>query len=243
MINRLKEHKAIFIVFILLVLLLLTGCDGKGQKSRKPPGDFSRGLPLSVDAIGPVSADISPDGNLIQVLIPTQDEENEPAFQYLQIGPAGKIIKEKEVDLGLAPFVRSPKMVYIGEELHLVWAARESTLEGWGIWHAIINTEAEITSPPKLVSGGTERVSQFNITGDEQGNISIVWEDSNSHSLHLTRISNLGRVLSPPVLLVTNGELPALIAADGMIHISWMENGRLFYTQMDQGSSSSTGRD
>ena len=171
------------------------------------------------------------------MVIPSQDGDSGNSFRYIQIDRDASITMDQELALGLAPYVRSPKVVNNGEELHLVWAARQSTKKGWELWHAIINTGAEITSPPKLISQGTERVSQFEVTGDERGNLTIVWEDSDSFSVHISRISARGEIISPTELMVTEGEVPALIADLESIHVAWMQGDKLFYSQVFDDSS------
>jgi len=237
MIRRSIIHKFPVFVFILLAVVLLAGCGGMGQKTRKPPGDFSRGLLLTDEASGTPSAAVNPEGNLIQVVIPSQDGDSGNSFRYIQIDQDARITMDQELALGLAPYVRSPKVVNNGEELHMVWAARKSTNKGWELWHAIINTDAEITSLPKLISQGTERVSQFEVTGDDRGNLTIVWEDSDSFSVHISRISGRGDIISPPELMITEGEVPALIADLESIHVTWMQGDKLFYSQVFDDSS------
>lgn len=231
------KHKFPVLIFTLLAVILLTGCGGVGQKTRKPPGDFSRGLPLSAEAISPPAVAVNPEGNLIQVVIPTQNEETGNSFQYVRLDQDARIVMSQELDIELAPYVRSPKAIGVGDELHLVWAARESTQKGWELWHAIINSAAEVTSPPKLVSQGTERVSQFEGTGDDRGNLTIIWEDGSANSLHISRISKQGNIISPPQLLIEEGELPALIAEQGVTHVAWMQGDQLFYSEIIEDTS------
>ena len=230
-------HKTPIIPFILLAVILLTGCGSEGQKTRKPAGDFSRGMLLSAEAIGSPSAAVNPEGDLIQVVIPGQNGETGNSFQYIRLDQEAGIVMDQELDLELAPYVRSPQVIAIGEELHLVWAARESTQENWELWHAIINADAEVTSTPKLVSMGTERVSQFEGTEDDQGNLTIVWEDGNANSLYFTRISKQGNLISPPKLMVAEGELPALIADQEGTHVAWMQGDQLFYASIYEDTS------
>lgn len=232
MIRRIAERKLHIIIILLLAVLLLAGCSGKGQKTRKPPGDFSRGLTISNEAVGEPAAAINPEGDLVQIVVPTQMGEDQNSFHYVQVDGSGRIVLEKALALELAPYIRSPKLIENAEELHLVWAARESTKEGWELWHTIIDRDAEITSSPKLISQGTDRVSQFEITGDDQGNITIVWEDSDSHSILITRLSRRGEIISPPEVMVIEGEVPAMIEDGDSLHLSWMQDNRLFYAEV-----------
>lgn len=235
--RRRSNYKIPTLAFLLLAVFLLTGCGGVGQKTRKPAGDFSRGLPLSTGAIGSPTAAVNPEGNIIQVVILTQDGETGTSFQYIRLDQDARIVVDQALDMELAPYVRSPQVVANGEELHLLWAARESTQKGWELWHAIINTDAEVTSLPKLVSQGTERVSQFEGTGNDRGDLTIVWEDGNTNSLYITRISKQGNVILPPEIMVVEGELPALITDAGGTHVAWMQGDQLFYSLIKEDTS------
>jgi len=234
--SKIKGKRHLLVLFM-LVIFLLSGCGDAGQKARKPPGDFSRGLPLSAEAVSPPAAAVSPDGDLIRVVIPTRVGDSTPIFSYIQIDQEGRIVLNQALELSLAPYIRSPKVVEIGEDLHLVWAARESTKQGWELWHAIINPEAQVTSAPQLISDGTERVSQFEISGGYNGDLVVVWEDSQSFSIHLTRISEGGTIISEPEMVITQGELPALIGDEDALHIAWMQGDVLLYEQINSKTS------
>ena len=71
MLRRSINHKFPFFVLVLLAVVLLAGCGGMGQKTRKPPGNFSRGLQLTDEASGTPSVAVNLEGNLIQVVIPS----------------------------------------------------------------------------------------------------------------------------------------------------------------------------
>ncbi len=229
-----KTRKISILILSLVPLLLLTGCSLGSAKARKPPGDFSRGLPLPVKASSsPVSA-VDQDGNLVQVIIPYLNEEQGNTFRYLQINSGASLILDQDLPLDLPDFTRTLKIVSSGDQNHLVWASRESTTEGWGLWHAIVNTSAEIISQPQWISQGTNRVSQFAIAGDGQGGVLILWEDSNGSSIHFTRLSSRGTVQTVPNLLIPFGERPFLAADNqGGYHLVWMQGDSLNYSKLE----------
>jgi hypothetical protein len=235
--SSINIKKFSFVLIFLVVTMALSGCGEFGPKSRKPAGDFSRGLPLSTEAIAPPAMSVGMDTGIVQVVIPSPDEEDLTTFRYILINQDGQIAIQKDLDLGLPPYVRSPKLIENNKSQHLVWAARDSTTEGWKLFHAIFDIDGEVISPPKLISKGTERVSQYELTGDSLGNLSIAWEDRGTGSIWIARISGEGSILTSPQVAVLEGEYPALIANMGTIHMSWMEGERLQYAQVNENSS------
>jgi hypothetical protein len=235
--SSINIKKFSYVLIFLVVTMALSGCGEFGPKSRKPAGDFSRGLPLSTEAIGPPAMSVGEDQGIIYVVIPSPNEEGLTTFSYIQINPDGEIAFQKDLDLGLPLYVRSPELIENNQALHLVWAARESTTEGWKLFHAIIDSEGEVISPAELISQGTERVSQYEVAGDSLGNLTVAWEDRGTGSVWIARISGEGSVITPPKVAVVEGEYPSIIADMGTIHMAWMEEERLQYARVTSGSS------
>ena len=224
------------ILILLAAAIALSGCGEYGPNSRKPAGDFSRGLPLSTEAIGPPAMIVDPVEGNVQVVIPSPNEEGLTSFRFVQVNQEGKIVIQKELDLGLPPHVRSPKLIENNQALHLVWAARESTTEGWKLFHAMIDTNGDIVSSAELISQGSKRVSQYEVTGDSLGNLAVVWEDSQTGFIWMIRISGEGLIQSLPQIAAVEGEYPSLIADRGTIHMAWMEGERLQYARVEENS-------
>ena len=231
--NKINNLKRLYFVLILAAIaMVISGCGEYGPNSRKPAGDFSRGLPLSSDAIGPPAMSVDVDNGIAQVVIPEPNDEGLMIFRYVQIDQGGERAIQKDLDLELPPYVRSPKLVGHNQAQHLFWAARESTTEGWNLYHAIIDSVGDVISPPALISRGTESVSQYEGAVDSQGNLTIAWEDRGDDSIWGINISEDGSIISPAQVAVIEGEYPALIADGGTIHMVWMEEPNLRYAQI-----------
>ena len=228
---KLAIKRTLIIIPAILAAAILSGCGLDGIKARKPAGDFSRGLPLPVEAISLPAVVVDEDGKSIQMIIPTSGADNENVLRYFQINNQAKIVLDQELQIELGAFSRSFRMIPAGDQNHLVWASRENTQEGWGLWHAMLNARAEITSQPKWISQGTDRVSQFEIAEDGNGGALILWEDSNKTSINFTRLSSKGVITAPPSLLIPFGERPSL-APDGLggFHLVWMQGENLIYS-------------
>ena len=221
-------------IFVFLIFLL-SGCGVSAEKARKPSQDFSRGLPLAVNASSSVAVAVEKSGNLIQVVIPYKSDQGGINFRYIQIDGKAVVKIDQDLPFAFGDHARSPKMVSNGDQLHLIWASRERTTGGWQLWYAIVNQLGEITGVPRWISQGTERVSQFEISGDGAGGVLILWEDSDSNDIKYTRLSSEGDILYPPQLLVTNGERPSLdLDSKGDFHIVWIVDENLYYSKLDE---------
>lgn len=230
---HLKRYLIIIATF--LAVILLTGCEVGVIKARKPAGDLSRGLPLPIESSSSPAAAVDPEGKLIQVIVPTERGEEGKSFRYFQINEEARIVLDQDLDLDLGVFTRSLKMASSEDHNHIIWASRENTTDGWQLWHAILNSKAEIISNPKWISQGTNRVSQYEIAEDGVGGVLILWEDSNASSISFTHLSAQGVVLDPPSLLIPFGERPSLIAdSQGGYHLVWMVGENLLYSSLER---------
>ena len=227
------QKRSLIIIPVLLAAAILSGCELDGIKARKPAGDFSRGLPLPVEAISLPAVVVDDEGSTIQMLIPTSDAENEIVLRYFQIDDLAKIVLDQEISIDLGFLSRSFMMIPAGDQNHLVWASRENSQQGWGLWHAMLNSRGEITSQPKWISQGTDWVSQYEIAEDGKGGALILWEDSNQTSILYTHLSSQGEITTPPSLLIPFGERPSLAPDDrGGFHLAWMQGENLVYSKL-----------
>ena len=94
---------------VLLAMVMLSGCRLEGIKARKPAGDFSRGLPLPVEAISLPAVVVDGEGSTIRMLIPTNGAENENVLRYIQIDHLSKIVVDQELPIELGFLSRSFK--------------------------------------------------------------------------------------------------------------------------------------
>ncbi len=162
---------------VLILMIVLTGCNIAPEKSRKPNKDFSRGLPLAANASSSITYTVEPAGNRIQVVIPYLGENAQAAFRYLQLNEQADILLDIDVNHDLERYARSPRMVSNGEYLHLIWASREDPSEGWQLKYLMVDQLGKAASAPLEISETSQSVSQYQIVNDLAGGAIILWED------------------------------------------------------------------
>ena len=96
---------------VALLVLFLTSCGTSREKTRKPNENFSRGLLLVDNASSNAAFTVEPAGDLIQFIIPYQNEGQKIIFQYLQMNAAGVIEISKELDIQVNSFARNLQMI------------------------------------------------------------------------------------------------------------------------------------
>ena len=222
------------ILIVLLLGFLLAGCVGSGEKSRKPDGNFSRGLLLAEDASSLVEFKVDISGDLIQIVIPFQNDDGSSGLRYLRLNSEAKIDLEIELDVPTGRFLRSPRIVPDGKELHLFWAAREDTSEAWQLRHLILDQEGKVVFGPQILTNTDRGISQFTVAGGQSGGAILIWEDISSGKLLFSRLSQMGEIFQDSQVLVKEGEIPS-IRGDlaGKYHLTWMNQAELFYASFD----------
>ena len=236
--NRKTISEKTFLLGLAIILIfLLSSCAFGEEKARKPSDDFSRGLPLANNVISSIAVSVESAGDMVQVIIPYESDQDQIDFRYIQIDDKAIVKVDQDLLYDFGDHARSPKMVSNGDQLHLIWATRDTTTAGWQLWYALVNQLGEISSMPKMISQGTEWVSQFEISGDGSGGAIVLWEDRDSNEIKSTRLSFTGEVTSPPLVYVTNGDRPSLdIDNNGDIHLIWMEEEDLYYSKLVENS-------
>ena len=227
--NTLLMKRSLVVIPIVLVILL-TGCGIEAEKARKPSDDFSRGLPLAENASSSVAVVFEPDGDLIQAVIPSEAENGQVVFRYLQISGNGKIIFDQDLSEDLGATARSPQMISDPDQLHLFWISREIADTDWQLWYGRLNRSGEFISKLRQISEGSERVDQYDIERDGSGGVFVIWDDIETMDIQYTRLSSTGELLSKPQILINGGENPSLVVdEDGAYHLTWMKGKYLNY--------------
>ncbi len=217
-------------VFILIIVL--TGCSISPEKSRKPNKDFSRGLPLATNVSSSIAYTVEPAGDRVQVVIPYLMENAQPVFRYIQLNEQADILLDLDIDCDLENFARSPRMISNGEYLHLVWASREDTSEGWQLKYLMVDQQGKAASIPEGISEKSQSVSQHQIVSDLAGGAIILWEEARTGKIKYSQISSAGKLISPVKELVEGGEDLSLgLDQDGNYHLVWMEGDDLKYRE------------
>ena len=226
------NYRVFGLVFFLMIVL--TGCSIAPEKSRKPNKDFSRGLPLATNASSSIAYTVEPAGERIQVVIPYLRDNTQPVFRYLQLNEQADILLDFDIDHDLENFARSPRMISNGEYLHLIWASREDTSEGWQLKYLMVDQQGKAASAPVGISEKSESVSQHQIVNDPAGGAIILWEDPGTGRIKYSQVSATGKLISPVKGLVERGEDPSLgLDQEGNYHLVWMDGDDLKYREFD----------
>ena len=221
------------IILLILFGLLLAGCGG-GEKSRKPVGDFSRGLLLAEDTSSLVEFRVDPAGDQIRILIPFKKDDGSSGLRYLRLNSQVRIEVEKDLDVPLGRFIRIPILVSNGPNLHLFWAARKDPAENWQLHHLILDPEGEVIFGPQTLTNAVRGISQFTVTEEDSGGALLLWEDIASGSILYSQVSHTGEILQNSQILVDVGEIPSIRSdQDGRYHLIWMNEAELFYASFD----------
>ncbi len=227
-----SNHRFFLVAFILVIVL--TGCSIAPEKSRKPNKDFSRGLPLATNTSSSIAYTVEPAGDRIQVVIPYLMENTQAAFRYLQLNEHADILIDIDIDHDLEHYARSPRMISNGEYLHLTWASREDTSEGWQLKYLMVDQQGKAASAPMGISEKSQSVSQHQIVNDLAGGAIILWEEAGTGKIKYSQVSSTGKLISPAKVLVERGEDPSLgLDQAGNFHLIWMEEDDLKYREFD----------
>ena len=220
---------------VALLVLFLTSCGTSREKTRKPNENFSRGLLLVDNASSNAAFTVEPAGDLIQFIIPYQNEGQKIIFQYLQMNAAGVIEISKDLDIQVNSFAINLQMISDGNRVHIFWAGRENPKDTWQLWYLAIDQMGTAISNPQQVSTAIQGVSLYEVESTITGGALIIWEDIASGNILLSQISNQGELTLDSQLLVKEGEHASItIDSKGNYHLIWMLGEDIFYASFDQ---------
>ena len=157
--------KIIIATLVLLMIALLTeSCQVSQEKTRKPSEDWSRGLPLASDASSTIGFEVDKNGERIYVVIPHQNQSQENEFRYLQLNSSAEIILEKDLEIELRGFARSPRLeLSENRGFHLFWLAREDSSEGWHLWYGLFHNQGEQNGQVYQITSDESRVGKYDV--------------------------------------------------------------------------------
>jgi len=236
--KRSFNAKIIIGTLVLLMIALFTeSCQVSQEKTRKPSEDWSRGLPLASDASSTIGFDVDKNGENIYVVIPHQNQSQENDFRYLQLNSTAEIILEKNLEIELSRFARSPTLDSAENgSFHLFWLAREGSSEGWQLWHGLFHNQGEQIGQVYQITSDTSGVSQYDVVSDGEGGEVVVWQDTQTNGIFMAHISSTGDTISRPHLVVQDGESPSVrVDNQEKIHMIWMEDTVLMYHALQPG--------
>ncbi|MFH1632480.1 MAG: hypothetical protein ABIG63_00515 [Chloroflexota bacterium] len=217
----------------LLVTLMLVGCGTSLEKGRKPSADWSRGVPLGTDVSGTLGFVVDQDGEGVHIVWPYANDAGATSLRYIQLDQRAEVVVDREITLP-AGRVRTPRIAAAGEGLHLFWLNRPEVVDKWQLWYALLDKQGDIVGQAMQISADTSSVGYYACASDTEGGAVLVWEDTQSHGLNFTRLSSGGEVTADSVLIVAQGESPALrVDSQGKIHLAWMDDVDIKYALLD----------
>ena len=230
--------KIIIATLVLLMIALLTeSCQVSQEKTRKPSEDWSRGLPLASDASSTIGFEVDKNGERIYVVIPHQNQSQENEFRYLQLNSSAEIILEKDLEIELRGFARSPRLELSEDRgFHLFWLTREDSSEGWHLWYGLFHNQGEQNGQVYQITSDESGVGKYDVVSDGDGGVIVVWQDTQTNGIFMAHISSTGETIATPHLVVQDGEWPSVRVDDQVkIHLIWMEDTVLMYHAFQPG--------
>ena len=204
---------------LLILVLFLTGCSVKSDRSDKPSDDWSRGLLLGRTAIKqPVALQVDADKHVHLVWCEIAADGGD-ALRYAQLDQQGQVLVNEPLGIAL-PNPRKSQLLVDGENnLHLAWLSRAEGRQR--LYHVLIDQHGQPTEP-LLLSREGEDVAGFQMYLSAEGEAAFVWssqpENEQAGVFHFVLNGT-----SPLVLLVPQGIDPfVLVDESGTTHLSWL---------------------
>ena len=234
-------------VFLIVSLLLVSGCSSAYERSKKPAGDWSRGLLLGESNIKQgVALEVEPRGQVHLVWIErSSGQDQEERLHYVQLSAQGQVEVDRPLALDL-PRPRSPHLlVDRSNQLHLVLLSRTDGLQA--LYQVRIDAEAQPTEPVRLSREG-ENVNSFQVYLTADGETALLWdsEPADGQAGIYQAVLRQGEASSPS-LLVPDGVEPSVLVQRGSTgnetttHLAWLTrtgfSGRdVYYATLDDGA-------
>lgn len=232
-----KRNLGIAVGLIVLIILCVSCGSGTTEKGEKASPDWGRGIVVAEDAVGAPGILVSEDGKNIQLVWP-RDTGDGIALQYRQLNENGRLVFEKE--FRFADQVRLANLIPAsGDSSHLIWSSRQDGERKWGLWHALLSSDAELVGEPVLLSNPEENVGHYVAISDGSGGAVLIWGSGSQGDIFLGWMDPGGRMPEEPILVTSQGESPGLaVDESGRVHITWLNGTRVEYGRADLGDLS-----
>lgn len=217
---------------LLLVVLLLSGCQAVRAKSAKVHRDWSRGTLLGQTAInGTIGLSINQAGDRIYGAWVVERESFGTEFlHFISLDRSGNVIEEKDLNIGVDRPLQVRLVVDANERIHLAWVDR---LEGVRrLFYASVDASGRLTAYPKVLSPAGLMVENYDLGLSPEGTIEIVWstvegdanEAGRGAGLYHVQLDGWGHTLVESYSLDCAGFDPDLqVGRDGTLHLVWQE--------------------
>ncbi|MBN1937617.1 MAG: hypothetical protein JW934_23370 [Anaerolineae bacterium] len=199
---------------LVLLVLILSGCQAEMERSAKPSVDWSRGLLLGRSNIKQPVA-LAVDGDEHVHLAWCYD-----ALFYVHLDGQGRVLWNDQLSIDL-PQPRKPQLLVDGKNVvHLAWLSRDQDRQI--LFHTRIDGQGQFALPEQL-SADDENVSNFQMYLAPSGEIEFVLASTSTaeqpHIWYLPLTDPAQRML-----LVDGGIDPSVrVDAHGTIHLAWLQ--------------------
>jgi hypothetical protein len=213
------EFKRAWRVFILIFILLLSGCSVESDRSDKPSEDWSRGLFLGQTALKqPTALQVDAEKHVHLVWCEITAEGGD-ALHYAQLDEKGAVVINQRLGVDL-PNPRRPQLLMDGEgHLHLIWLSRSEGLER--LYHTLIDETGQ-PAEPLLLSREGENVGGVQAYLSPEGEVALVWSGQReSEPAGIVR-RILGDQTSPTLLVPQGIDPSVLVDRAGTVHLVWL---------------------
>jgi hypothetical protein len=205
----------LLLAFFVVSLLLVSGCSSAYERSKKPAGDWSRGLLLGEGNIRQdVALDVDAQRRVHLAWIERpSDQSEEERLHYVRLNQQGQVETDRTLSLDL-PRPRSPKFfVDEGNQLHLALLSRTDGLQE--LYHVRIDAEGQPTEPIRLSREG-ENVNSFQTYVSADGERAFIWESEPVvGQAGIYRVVYQEGETASPTLIIPDGIEPSVLADRG----------------------------
>lgn len=227
---------------ILCLCLALTSCQASTPKTRKALPEWSRGELLGISSLNQRVSMYARNNSIHLVWVSAEGK----GLHYARLDATGRIQINTDITVnGAHP---SSPQIQISKDgsIRILWTDNPRIPRT--LFLARLSSDGQLLGEPKAVSPEGVRVSDYDLTLNEDDSLDVFWatEVPTEGGLYHLRLSQDDQIISPSRLLASNGAKPALQKAlNGMIHIVWIEGPSLqennvYYAVFDPDTQSLT---
>jgi len=222
--NRLSH---LVLAVVAISLLLVSGCASDYERSKKPAGDWSRGLLLGESNIKQaVALEADAQGRIHLAWIEKLSDQEE-SLRYARLNQQGQVEIDEALSLDLQRPRRPRFLVDEGDQLHLALLSRTDGVQE--LYHVPVDAQGSPGEPVRVSQDG-QNVNSFQVYRPPEGNIALVWDsdsDDGQVAVYHASVEQDGSV-SPRTLLVSDAIAPSVLVDPGAtgdettVHLTWL---------------------
>lgn len=217
--------RQLLLALLAICLLLMSGCSTAYERTKKPAGDWSRGLLLGESHIRQaVALEIDAERRVHIVWIERLSDQEE-SLHYARLNRQGQVEIDQPLGIDL-PRPRGPRLLADGaNRLHLALLSRADDTQE--LYHAHIDGQGRPGEPVRVSSQG-ETVNTFQLYLSPDGEIAFVWGSEPATGQRGVYHAVLrGAETVSPILLLDDAIEPYVLVTrpetgDATTHLTWL---------------------